>query len=337
MQIRTDHDSRFRTTGRASGQRLDRTRDHRRASAQDRGVAALVSSTSGARAERLDRFLGGIGDLAIRSRIQRLRLRRRAQVGARIAEASSHNVVGVDGGRTTLIGRARHCSPVPTIMRVLRANGPRPRWRVRITRGNETWHRPMVAPWRCLVGDQVYQHDGKDSRANMISGNGRQAVRRQPWRRRDGMLADGRVPHQLLVPKSSSRPTVALNTRPPPPRPHRGTSTASSRRISCAMPRATASRLGDDAHVIKQTRHDVNVSSAATMISARTPLAGRNVGVDLVGDDLSNGSLIGDPVTPAELCPGIVDRALVNRLHHPVDDHFRVSCTIGSLAGASMD
>jgi hypothetical protein len=110
----------------------------------------------------------------------------------------------------------------------------------RITNGKVTW--PLVM-YRLLAISlaTMSQHTAKKS-LNMISAIGRSPVIAAP-------IAAPRMACSLIGvsrtrtgPNSSSSPTVPLNTPPAEATSSPRNSTSESRRISCAIPRATASR-----------------------------------------------------------------------------------------------
>src|SRR5215831_6165152 len=110
----------------------------------------------------------------------------------------------------------------------------------RTTSGSSSWPSDM---YRLLAISLAIrsQHTAKKS-LNMISATGRRPVMAAPMAAPRMACSLMGVSRTRCGPNSSSRPTVALNTPPAAATSSPRNTTRSSRRISCAIPRATASR-----------------------------------------------------------------------------------------------
>ncbi len=111
---------------------------------------------------------------------------------------------------------------------------------VLMTSGIVTWPLVMYRVFAISFTTRS-QHTAKKSE-NMISATGRSPVIAAPIAAPRIACSAMGVSITRLGPNSSRRPTVVLNTPPDPATSSPMSTTRSSRRISCAIPRATASR-----------------------------------------------------------------------------------------------
>src|SRR2546430_953117 len=158
-----------------------------------------------------------------------------------------------------------------------------------------------VAALGDLVGDQV-PADGKEVAEHDLGDRAQAGHGGTHGGAEDGLLADGRVPHPLRA-ELLQQADGGLEH----PARRRHVLTEEHHRIVAPhlLRDAAGDRLaiGDDAHVITARIVPTGtVSSAATLISARTPLAGAGMSVSTLSVPISSNGSPSVTWSPADLC-----------------------------------